>query len=113
MVALLTRKTLQMVHITPRPHDHLERRNDLTARRTVPGIPKQSQIIPLAQDQIGFRVQRGANFAQSAIAASALETVFMPVQVQCFEEVAFRDGLAAAGALLRTAARVRLCGFGF
>ena len=41
MVALLTRETLQVVDVGPRPHDHLERRDDLVARRAVAGGAKQ------------------------------------------------------------------------
>lgn len=40
VIALLTRETLQMIYITPRPHDHLKCRNDLTASRTISSIPK-------------------------------------------------------------------------
>lgn len=40
------------------------------------------QIVALAHDQIGSRVERRAHFAEPAVAAAALEAIFMPVDVQ-------------------------------
>ena len=48
VIALLTRKTFQMVNIIPRPHDHLKGGYDLWAGGTVARAPKQSQIVSLA-----------------------------------------------------------------
>lgn len=101
MIALLTRETLQMVHIRSCSHHHLECRNHLVACRTVARIAEQPQIVPLAQQQIRFRVQRAAHLAQSAIAASALQTILMPEHVQRSQQIPIDDALAATGALVR------------
>ena len=43
---------------------------------------KLPEVVPFAEDEVGARVQRGTDFAQSAVAASALEAVLVPVNVQ-------------------------------
>lgn len=45
------------------------------------------QIVSFAEDEIGLRVERRADLAESAVAASALEAVFVPVHVQRFQKV--------------------------
>lgn len=105
VIALLTSEALQMIHITPGTHHHLKRWNDFTTRRAVSRISKQPKIIPLAQDEVRLRIERGADLAEPAVTASALETVLVPEEVEGLEEVALGDGLAAASALLRTSAR--------
>lgn len=105
MIALLTGEALQVIDVAPGPHHHFEGGNDLRASRTVAGVSKQSQIIPLAQNQIRLGVQRGTNFAQTTIATAALQTVFVPVQVEGLQQEPFGDGFAAAGTLLGGAAR--------
>lgn len=91
-----------MVNVTPSSHDHLEGGYDFTTRGTVTRVAEQPEIVPLAQDQVRLGVQGGADLPQSAVAASAFEAVFMPVEVEGLQEVALGDGLAAAGALLGT-----------
>lgn len=71
VIALLTCKALEMINITPRPHHHLERRDDFVARRTKSGVTKQPQVISLAKHQISFRVKGRADFAESTITAAA------------------------------------------
>lgn len=113
MIALLTSEALQMIDITSSAHDHLERGYDLAARRAVPRISEKPKVVPLAEDEVRLRVERGPHFAEPAVAAPALEAVLVPEEVQGLEEVALGDGLAAAGALLRTSARRRLGGLVF
>jgi len=40
------------------------------------------QVVPLAEHQVALGVQRGAHFAQAAVAAAALEAVLVPQHVQ-------------------------------
>lgn len=103
MIALLTSETFQMINVAPSPHDHLKSGYHLTTCRAIPRIPEQSEVVPLAKDQIRFGVERGAHLAKPAIAAAALEAVFVPEEVQGLQKEALRDGFAAAGAVLRAA----------
>lgn len=107
MIALLTRKTLQMVHIRPCPHHHLERRYHLIACRTQSGVPEQPQIVALAQHQIRLRVQRAAHLAQPTVAAAALQAVLVPEHVQGAQQKPIGDRFAAARALMLLGARCR------
>ena len=43
---------------------------------------KLPEVVAFAEDQVGARVQRGTDFAQSTVAASAFEAVLVPVNVQ-------------------------------
>lgn len=45
------------------------------------------QIVSFAEDEVGLRVERRADLAESAVAASALQAVLVPVHVQRFQEV--------------------------
>lgn len=59
------------------------------------------QIVPATEDEVGFRIQGGAHLPQTAITASTFQTVFMPVFVQGFEQVAvFNLAIAASTPLL-------------
>lgn len=109
VIALLTGETLQVIDVAPRPHDHLEGGYDLAAGGAVARVPEQPEVVPLAEDEVRLGVQRGADLAESTVAAAALEAVLVPEEVEGFQQVALRDGLAATGALLRgTPARARL-----
>lgn len=44
MIALLTSEALQVIDVGSRAHHHLERRDNLAARRTVTGIPEESAM---------------------------------------------------------------------
>lgn len=95
-----------MIHVTSRSHDHLESGNNFTTSRTITYVTEQSQVVPFAQNQVGFRVQSRTHFSESTVAATALQTILVPVQVQRFEEISVGDGFATAGAFLRTSARI-------
>lgn len=59
------------------------------------------QVVSATEDEIGFGVEGGADLAQAAVAACALQAVFMPVFVQRLEQVAvFNLAVAASAALL-------------
>lgn len=45
------------------------------------------QVVSFAEDEIGFRVEGRADLAESAVAASAFQAVFVPIHVQSFQEV--------------------------
>ena len=45
------------------------------------------EVISLAKNEVSFGVESRANLAQPAVAAAALQAVFMPVHVQGLEEV--------------------------
>lgn len=45
------------------------------------------QIVSFAENKIGFRVERRADLAEPAVAASTLEAVLVPVHVQRFQEI--------------------------
>ena len=47
-----------------------------------PTIP---QVIPFAENQIGFGEERGSDFAEPAVTTGTLEAVLVPELVQCFE----------------------------
>jgi hypothetical protein len=49
VITLLTGKTLEMVNVGPRPHDHLECRNYFIACRTEACVAEEPQIISFAQ----------------------------------------------------------------
>lgn len=87
MRTLLTRETLQMINIPFRSHHHLERRYQLIARRTQPGIAVQPHVVALAQQEILTRVQRGAHIAEPTIAASALQAILVPEQIERFQKI--------------------------
>lgn len=102
-----------MINVAPGPHDHLERGYHLAARSAVSRVPEQPEVVPLAENKVRFGVERGTDLAEPAVAAAALEAVFVPEEVERLQQEALSDGLAAAGALLRTAARIRLRGLVF
>lgn len=45
------------------------------------------QVVSFAENEVGLRVERRADLAESAVAASALQTVLVPVQVQRLQKV--------------------------
>lgn len=100
VIALLTSEAFQVVDIGPRAHHHLERWDDFAACRAMTGISEKSQIVSFAENKIGFGVERRANFAESAVAASTFQAVFVPVHVQRFQEVSLRNRLSATRAFL-------------
>lgn len=100
MIALLTRKTLQVIHIAPRPHHHLEGRYHFVARRTHSRTPEQPQIVAFAQHQIRFDVQRRTHFAQPTVTAAAFQAILVPVHVQGAQQEPIVNGFAAFGARL-------------
>jgi len=57
------------------------------------------EVVPFAEYQVGFGVQRGSDFTQPTVAAAAFETVLVPEQVQSFEQEPFGYAFAAIGAL--------------
>ena len=40
------------------------------------------EVVSFAQDEVGARVEGRADFAEAAVAAAALEIIFVPVHVQ-------------------------------
>lgn len=66
------------------------------------------EVVPPAQDEVGFGVERGAHLAQAAVAAGTLEAVLVPVLVQGLQQVAVLDLPVAAGTAFWL--RVRLDG---
>ena len=59
---------------------------------------KSPEIISFAQNQIGFGEQIGTDFAESTSAATAFETIFVPIRFQGLKEVTIFDELATSGA---------------
>lgn len=45
------------------------------------------QIISFAENEICFGVERRADLAESAVAASAFQAVLVPIHVQCFQKI--------------------------
>lgn len=81
MVALLAREALQMVDVAAGTHHHLKRRNDLAAGGAIANVPKESQVIPFAENQVRLRVQRAAHLAEPTIATAALQAVLVPIEI--------------------------------
>lgn len=63
VAALLASKALQVIHIGPRPHHHLEGGDHLVARRAVARGAKQPEIIPLAEEEVPLCVEAVAHLA--------------------------------------------------
>lgn len=59
------------------------------------------EVIPLAQYQVRLRVERRAHLSQSAVAASALQAVLVPEEVQSLQQEPLGYPLSATGALPR------------
>lgn len=59
------------------------------------------QVVPAAEDEVGPGVEGGAHPAQVAVAAGTLQTVLVPVSVQCLQHEAVSDLPVAAGAAPR------------
>lgn len=57
------------------------------------GLP---EVITLAENEICFGEESGANLAQAAIAAGAFEAILVPHLVDCLQQVPFEDGSVAA-----------------
>ena len=82
MVALLTGEALQVVHVISGPHDHLEGWNHFGTCSTVAGVAEQPEVVPPAEDEVCFGIERGTNFTKSAVATATFQTVLVPEQVQ-------------------------------
>jgi hypothetical protein len=52
------------------------------------------EVVTFAQYQVGLGEQRRPHFTQTAITTPALETVFVPVHVQCFQQVSANNQFA-------------------
>jgi len=78
MITKLARKTFQMVNIMFCSHDHLKRRDDLAAGRTVSRISEKSKVVPFAENQIGPSEKTGPDFPKPGFTAGAFQAVFMP-----------------------------------
>lgn len=102
VTALLTSEALQMINVGSRPHHHLERRNHLAAGRAVAGVAEKSQVVSLTEDEIGLGVERRADLAEPAVAASAFQAVLVPVHVQRFQKISLCNHLPATRAFLRS-----------
>ena len=59
------------------------------------------EVISFAENQICFGEQCWANFAQSTVTTRTFETIFMPVLVQCLQQVTFTDWLVTTEAFHR------------
>ena len=81
MTALLAGEALEVVHVGPRPHHHLEGGDDLLTGGAVAGGAKQSEVVSLAEEEVPLGVERLAHLPQSGVTAAALETVLVPVEV--------------------------------
>lgn len=90
-----------MVDVVSGSHHHLEGRDQFTARCAVPRHPKESEVVPAAEDEVGPGVEGGAQPAQPTVAAGALEAVLVPEAVQRLEHEAVPDPPVAAGAAPR------------
>jgi hypothetical protein len=104
-MALLAGETVEMVDVGFGSHDHLKGRNGFATSGAITRRPEHSlkienqsrqrkcihnqilkpfiihlipEVISFAENQIGFGVEGGADFSQSTIATSALETVLVP-----------------------------------
>lgn len=62
MIALLAGETFQMINVRSSSHHHLEGRDWLVARRAVASVAEHPEIVPLAEYEISFRIQGGADF---------------------------------------------------
>ena len=82
MPALLTREALQVVDIGPGPHHHLEGGDDLLTGGAVAGGAKQSEVVPLAEEEVPLGVQRLPHLTQSGVTAPALEAFLVPVEIK-------------------------------
>ena len=71
-----------MVNIGAGPHHHLEGRDDLLAGGAVAGGAKQSEVVPLAEEEVTLGVQGLAHLAQPGVTAPALEALLVPVEVK-------------------------------
>ena len=100
MITLLTGEAFQVINIILGPHDHLESRNDFIASGTISCVPEQPQVVSFAQHQIPFGVQSRPHFAQSTVAAAALQAILVPKLVQSSQQIAILDVFAAASAKL-------------
>lgn len=90
-----------MVNIVLGTHHHLKGRDELAAGSAVPRHAEEPQIVSAAEDEIGLRVQGGAHFPQSAVAAGALQAVLMPVLVQGLQKIPVLDLSVAASTTFR------------
>lgn len=86
-----------MVDVVSGSHHHLKGRDQLTAGCAVPCHPKEPQVVPAAEDEVGPGVEGGAHPAQAAVTASTFQTVLMPVPVQRLQHEAVPDLPVAAG----------------
>ena len=82
MAALLAGEALEVVNIGAGPHHHLEGRDDLLAGGAVAGGAKQSEVVPLAEEEVPLGVQGLAHLAQPGVTAPALEALLVPVEVK-------------------------------
>ena len=82
VAALLTREALEVVNISPGPHHHLEGGDDLLAGGAVAGGAKQSEVVPLAEEEVPLGVQRLPHLTQPGVTAPALEAFLVPVEVK-------------------------------
>jgi len=82
VTTLLTSKTLEMIHIGPGSHHHLECWDHLVTRGTVASGAKQPEIVSLAEEQVPLGVEGVPHLPQPAVTAPALQTVLVPVHVQ-------------------------------
>jgi len=96
LVTLLTGETVEVVDVALGPHHHLEGRDHFAAGGAIARRSEQSEIIAFAENEIGAGVERGTDFAQSTVAASAFQTIFVPVNVQSLEQVLVGYGLTTS-----------------
>lgn len=100
MIALLTSEALQMIHIVPGPHHHLEGWYHFVASGAEARVAKQPQIIPLAQHQIALGVQCGSNLPEATIATTTFQTILVPQQIQCPQQKPILNVFPTAGTQL-------------
>lgn len=60
---LLTGKAIEMIDVRPSSHDHLEGRYRLVAGRAISGIPEEPEVVPLAEDKVGLRIEGRTDLA--------------------------------------------------
>ena len=86
MSTFLASKTLKMVDIILGPHDHLKGWDDLLAGGAVAGGAKESEVVPLAEQEVALGVERLTHLTQTTVTTATLQTRLMPVHVNSLRQ---------------------------
>ena len=91
VAALLAGEALEVVNIGAGPHHHLEGGDDLLAGGAVAGGAKQSEVVPLAEEEVPLGVEAVTHLPQPGVTAPALEALLVPVEVKGLTIYNFTD----------------------